>query len=149
MLRLHRISPYMNDNYDECKKNFERFLYTKSPTLFKKLDNSRHVFYTKSHTLDVTGFSWNFWIWHLCSKSMTLCVAWRFYISIARHFAKARQFAIRFYIKKSGTFALRGFSLNFWNLHRWVYYKIQCTLRDIFILKKQTTLRYVAIYKEP
>ena len=29
---------------------------------------------------------------------------------------RARQFAIRFYIQKSGTFALREFSLNFWNL---------------------------------
>ena len=31
---------------------------------------------------------------------------------------KARQFAIRFYIQKSGSFALRDFSLNFWNLRR-------------------------------
>ena len=28
---------------------------------------------------------------------------------------KAREFALRFYIQNSGHFALRNFSLNFWN----------------------------------
>ena len=56
------------------------------------------------------------------------------------------------FIQKSGTFELRDFSLNFWNLWRGGdinFWKKQCTLRDIFILKKQCTLRCVAIYKEP
>ena len=62
----------MNENYDDChhrkktgtfidtKSNlFLRnvFIYAKSQTLLKKLDNFRYVFYTKSDTLDVTGFS--------------------------------------------------------------------------------------------
>ena len=48
----------MNENYNHChhrktkrtfiykkQKNCETFLYTKSQTLFKKLDNFRYVFY--------------------------------------------------------------------------------------------------------
>ena len=33
-------------------------------------------------------------------------------------FQKARQFALRFYKQKLGNFALRNFSLNFWNLQK-------------------------------
>ena len=53
---------------------------------------------------------------------------------------------------KFGSFALRNFSLNFWNLRRrgGIYLlNKQYTSRDIFILEKQWTLRYVVIYKEP
>ena len=65
---------------------------------------------------------------------------------------KARQFAIRFYIQKSGTFALRNF---YWTFEicgaggGHLLIKKRCNLRDIFILKNQYSLRYVAIYKEP
>ena len=65
--------------YTQKAKNCEIFLYTKSQTLFKKLDNFRYVFIYKN--LDTSQ--------------------------------KARQFAIRFNIQKSGTFALPDFSLNF------------------------------------
>ena len=46
--------------YTQKAKNCETFLHTKNQTLFKKLDNFRYVLYTKSHTLDVTGFYENF-----------------------------------------------------------------------------------------
>ena len=60
---------------------------------------------------------------------------------------KGRQFAISFYIQKSGTFALHNFSLNFWNLRRggrFIYSKNNVLCMTFFILKKQCTLRYVA-----
>ena len=76
------------------------------------------LLHPKSHTLDVTGFSWNFWGWHLYTKTMTLCVMWSFYIQKDRHFTKSKTICDTFYIQKFGTFALRDFSLNFWNLRR-------------------------------
>ena len=117
----------MNENYDDChhrkttrtfiytksQKNCETFLYTKSRTLFKKLDNFRCVLYTKSHTLDVTGFSWSFWSWHLYKKSMTLCVTWRFYIKKARHFVKSKTIGDTILYTKSRHFALRNFHWSF------------------------------------
>ena len=64
---------------------------------------------------------------------------------------KARQFAIRFYIQKPGTFGLRDFSLTFSKFAEGgggIYiFKKKSTLRDIFISKKQCTLRYVAIQR--
>ena len=110
----------------KVKKNCETFLYTKSQTHFKNLDNFRYVLYTKSNTLDVTGFSWKFWTRHLYTKSMTLFVTWRFYIQKARHFAKSKTICDRFFKQKSGTFALRNFLLNFWNLRRgWDIYSLK------------------------
>ena len=97
-------------------------------------------------------FLWNFWSWHLYIKSMTLCVTWRFYIQKARHFSKSKTICVAFLYTKSRHFALRDFSLNFWNLRRWgggFIFKMQCTMRYIFILVKQYTLRYVFIYKNP
>ena len=133
------------------QNNCETFLYTKSKTIFKKLDNSRYVLYSKIHTIDVTGFLWNFWSWNLYTKITTLCVTWRFYIQKARHFAKSKTICDTFLYTKSGTFALCNFSLNFWNLWRggaFIHLK-KCTLRENFILKKRCTLRYVTIFKEP
>ena len=48
--------------YTQKAKQIAKHLYkyTKSQTLFKKLDNFYYVFLYKSHTLDVTRFSWNF-----------------------------------------------------------------------------------------
>ena len=65
----------MNENYNDChhqkttrtfyihkkQKNCETYLYTKSPTLFKKLDNFRYVFiYKKQDTLRHGNFHGNF-----------------------------------------------------------------------------------------
>ena len=76
---------------------------------------------------------------------------------------KAGQFAIRLYIQKSGTFTLRDFPLNFWNLRRgegnlfikktmyfaWHFYiEKQCTLRFVAIYKESDTMRYILICKK-
>ena len=52
-------------------------------------------------SITLRDFSWKFWSWHLYTKSMTLCVTWRFYIQNTDTPKKERQFALRFYIKKA------------------------------------------------
>ena len=113
----------MNENYDDChhrkitrtfiytkiKNNCETFSYTKSQTLFKKLDNSRYVFiYKKLYTWRY-GIFMKFLKLAIICKNMTLCVTWRFNIQKLDTSQKTRQFAIRFYIQKPGTFALHNF----------------------------------------
>ena len=49
------------------------------------------------------------------TKSMTLCVTWRFCIQKDGHFAKSKTIFVTFYIQKYGHFALPDFSWNFWN----------------------------------
>ena len=60
----------MDENYDDChhrkttrtfiftkcKKSCETFLFTKSQTLFKKLDSFRYAFKYKKRYIDVTEF---------------------------------------------------------------------------------------------
>ena len=58
---------------------------------------------------------------HFHIKTMELFVTGRFYIQKSRHFAKALQYALRFLIQKFWHFALRDFSLNFWNWRRGGY----------------------------
>ena len=68
------------------------------------------------------------------------------------HFTKSKTICFTFYMQKSGHFALRDFSLNFWDWRREVgnvYIQKQCTLHYIFICIKQSTMRYVFIYKKP
>ena len=117
----------MNENYDDChhrkttrtfiytisKKSCETFLYTKRQTLFKKLDNFRYVFIYKKRYSDVTGFSWNFWSWHLYSKSMTLCVTWRLYIQKVWHFAKSKTICDTFLYTKIRHFSVTRFFIEF------------------------------------
>ena len=43
--------------YTQKAKKIAKHFYIQNPDTFKKLDNIRYVLYTKSHTLDVTGFS--------------------------------------------------------------------------------------------
>ena len=111
-----------------------------------------HPYSTKNHTLDVTVFSWYFWRWHLYTKSMTLCVIWRFYIQKARHFAKRKTIWIMFLYSKIRQFALHDF---YWIFKFFggggvfIYWNNQCTLCHILISGKHFTLRYVAIYKYP
>ena len=96
---------YMNENYDDYHRrktthknqnNCETFLYTKSHTLFIKLDNSGYVFiYKKPYT----------WRYGIFMKFLMLASIYKKHDTSQ----KARQFALRFYIQKSGTFALRDF----------------------------------------
>ena len=82
-----KIGLYMNDNYHDChhrktrrmfiytksKKNCQTFLYTKSHTLFKKLDNFRYVFiYKKQYTLRYSIFMKFLKLAFICKKHDTL-----------------------------------------------------------------------------
>ena len=140
----------MNENYNDChhRKTTRTFLYTQKAKKIAELfytQKARHFsksytipvmfLYTKSHTLDVTGFSWNFWSWNYIQKSWHFSLREVFIYKKLETSQKAKQFAMRFYIPKSGTFALRNFTLNFWNLRRGGGH-LQCTLRDIFIFWK-------------
>ena len=95
--------------------------------------------YLKRKTLYFTRFSWKFRTWHLYTKSITLCVSWLILYKNLDTSQEASQFALRFYIGKSRHFGLRNFSLNFWNWRR---------SGDMFIRKKQSTLRYIFILKK-
>ena len=125
------------------------FIYKKRDTFQKSRQFPLRFYIQKAINFTFRDSSWNFWSWHLYTKSMTLCVTWCFYIQKARHFAKSNTICDTFLYTKILHFAFRDFSLNFCNLRRGGDLFKKCTLRDIFILKKRGTLRYVAIYKEP
>ena len=132
MVRLFILT--VNENYNDCHqwKRMRTFLYIpKAKILWSVfiIQKSRHFaksktisitcLFTKCRTLYDTRFSWNFWISRLFTRSMTLCVTWRFLYFKKRFTSKkSRQFSIYFYIQKSGHFALRDFLLNLWNWRR-------------------------------
>ena len=117
-----RWLPSSKDNahayiHKKQKNIVKRFIY-KNPDTFQKarqfplrfyIQKAIHLTLRDFHEISEVG---------IYTKSMTLCVTWRFYIQKARHFAKSKTICDTFYIQKSGTFALRDFLLNFWNLRR-------------------------------
>ena len=120
------------------EKNCETSLYIKPDTFQKARQFPFRFIFKKQYTLRYGIFHEIFWSWHLYSKSMTLCVTWRFYIQNGRHFAKSKTIWDTFLYTKIWHLALRDFSLNFWNLRRgW----------DIYVLKKQCTLRDILYWK--
>ena len=113
----------------------------------------RYVFIYKEHdTLRYAIFHENSEVVICIKKSWHFTLRDVFIYKKTETSQKARQFALRFYIQKSGHFALRNFSLNFWNRRRGggiFIGKKQYTVRYIFICKKQCTLHYVFTYKKP
>ena len=106
--------PSAKDNVYVCickkQKKCETFLYAKSQTLCKNQDNFCYVFiYNKHDTLRYTIFLWNFWSWYLYTKSITLCVKWRFIYKNPDTLKKGRQFALRFYMQNMDTFRCATF----------------------------------------
>ena len=91
--------------------------YIKKPGHFSKSKTICITFYIqKTRNFRLRDFSWNFWIWHLYTKIMSLCVTWRFYTQNGRNFEKPRKFALRFNIQKAGHFALHDFFIKFLKL---------------------------------
>ena len=132
----------------KSKNNCETFLYTKIRTLFKKQDNFRYTFiYKKARHFTLRDFLWKFWSWHLDTKSMTLCVTWRFYIQKARYFGKSKTICVIIFIGFFNFVFIEFLKLveggGHFNMQK------KCTLRYICIFKKQWNLRYVFIYKKP
>ena len=97
------------------------YIYTRIQTLFKKQDNLRYDFIHKNpDTLRYAIFHEFFEIGiYIDTKSMTLCVTWRFYIQEARYIEKIRTICVTFFtIQKEWHFTLRNFSWNFLNWRR-------------------------------
>ena len=93
-----------------------------------------------------------FWSWHLYTKSMTLCVTWRFYIQKARHFAKSKTIFDTFLYTKIKHFCVTRIFIEFLKFAEGgghVFIKKTMYFVWKFYIEKQDTLRYVATYKEP
>ena len=118
-------------------KKCETFLYTKSQTLFKKLDNIRYVFiYKKPYT----------WRYGIFIKFLKLEFIYKnhdtlryvtFYIQKARHFTKSKTIWDTFLYTKIRHFYVTRFFIEFLKFSEGGIFieKKQCILRDIFILK--------------
>ena len=100
------------------KKLLNVFIYKKQDTFQKARQFPLHFYIQKAIHFTLRDFSWNFCSLYLYTKSMTLCVTWRFNIQKARHFAKTKAICDTFLYTKTRHFVLRDFSLNFWKLLR-------------------------------
>ena len=140
-----------------AKDNVHVFIYTKSkktPNVFiyKNPDNLKkarqfplRIYIHNARHLRLRDFLWKFWSWHLYTKSMTLCVTWRFYIEKPWYFAKSKIICVTFLYKKIRTLYVTQFFVEFLKLAEeggnFYLPKKQCNLRYIFTCKKQCTLR--------
>ena len=129
MVRLFILT--VNENYNDCHqwKRMRTFLYIpKAKILWSVfiIQKSRHFaksktisitcLFTKCRTLYDTRFSWNFWISRLFTRSMTLCVTWRFYILKTLHFEKIKTIFHIFLYTKIRTFCVTRFFIEFMKL---------------------------------
>ena len=95
----------------KAKQIAKQFIYTKKIDTLKKQEICVMFYIQETKHFKACNLSWNYLSWHLCTKSMTLCVTWRF-IKKPDTSQEARQFELRFYMKKNGHFALRNFHKN-------------------------------------
>ena len=118
---------YMNENYDEChhKKKCVRLYTIKAKKLLNVLYKKKAYIFQKARQFPLCFYIQK--AIHLTLRDFHEILEVGIYIQKALHFAlrdvfiykkvdtsqKARQFAIRSYIQKSGTVVLRDFSLNF------------------------------------
>ena len=108
--------------YTQKAKQLWIVLIYKKPDTFQKTRQFPLRFYIqKARHFMLRDFSWNFQSCHLYTKSMTLCVMWSFIYKKHDTLQKSVQIIIRFLYTKIRHFALRDFSLNFWNLRRGVH----------------------------
>ena len=128
----------MNENYHDChhrktkrtfistksQKNCPTFLYTKTQTLFKKLDNLRYVFiYKKQYTLRY-GILMKFsHLAFICKKHDTFRYV-TFNIQKARHFAKSKTICDTFLNTKIRHFCVTRFFIEFLKFPEWGGYQL-------------------------
>ena len=113
--KIQRARFYMNKK----QKHLRTAFYIQHPNTLQKSGQFALCFYIQnSWHFTLRDFSWNFWSWNLYTKSWHFALRDVFIYKKPDTSKKARQFVIRFYIKKSGHFALRNFSLNFWDWDR-------------------------------
>ena len=176
----------MNEDYDDSHhwKTTRTFIYTKSKKLrnvliYKKPDTFQKArqfplrFYIqKALHLTLRDFH-EFFEVGIYTKSMTLCVTWRFYIQKSGHFAKSKTICDTFLYTKIRHFCVTQFFIDFLKFadgggHLFIkknnvlcvtfsywknnalcvtlLYKEPDTMRYILISKKQYTFIYVHIY---
>ena len=132
------------------------YIYTKSKTIAKKifiyknadiLLKARQVglqFYIqKARHFMLRNFSWNFWGWHLNTKSMTLCGTWRFYIKKIRHFTKSNTICVTFFLTKIWTLYVTQSCIEFLKLAEggWHFYiNIPTHFESHFYIQKKHAL---------
>ena len=110
----HDRMPTCTFIYTKIIKNCETFLYSKSLSLYKKLDNVRYLFFIqKAINLTLGDFHEIFEVGVFIQKALHFALRDVFIYEKLDTSRKARQFAKRFYIQTYGTFELRDFSLNF------------------------------------
>ena len=139
--------------YTKSKKMRNFYLYIHKGRHFPKSQAICVTFlFTKIPTLYVTRFFMKFLkLEFIYTKSMTLCVTWRFIYKNSDTSKKARQFALGFYIQKAWQFALRDFSWIFEIGGGWGHFYKQKTMNLAlnFYMQKRCTFRYVFIFKKP
>ena len=95
-------------------------------------------------------FLWKCWSWNLYTKSMTLCITWRFYIQKPTYFFKNDNlryvFIYKFWTLYVSRFFYWIFVIRGWGGEIFICKKL-CTFNYIF-MQKQYTLRYVFVYKK-
>ena len=85
--------------FSKINKNAKRlYIHREQDTLQKARQFPLRFYIQKSWHFTSIDFLWNFWSWHLYTKSMIFCVTWRFYIQKAGHFAKRKTICVAFYI---------------------------------------------------
>ena len=104
----------------------------------------------KSRHFTSRNLSWEFWDYHLYTKSTKLCITWRFYIQKARHFAKRKTICITFLNTKFQRFCITQFLIEFLKLvegggHFYMQKYLQFVLR--FYMHKQCTFCYILFTK--
>ena len=93
----------------KAKKKLRNVFIYKNPDTFQKARQFPLGFCIKKRYTLRYGIFMKFWSWHFYAKSMTLYVTWSFIYKKLDNSQKAIQFEIRFYIQKSGHFALLDF----------------------------------------
>ena len=96
--------------YTKRRKKLQNVFIYKKPDTFQKIQKFIHLTLRDFHeTFEVGIYIQK--AWHFALRDVLICKK-------LDTLQKARQFAIRFDMQKSGTFLLRDFSLIFWNLRR-------------------------------
>ena len=124
--------------FTKSKNMCNVFIYKNPDTLPKAIQFALRFYIQKNRHFTLRGFH------EILEVGIYIQKVWYFAlrdISIYKKpdtSQKARQFVLFFLIQKSGHFAFRDLSLHFWNWWRG---------GDIFLCKKQCTLRYIFICK--
>ena len=92
-------------------RNF--FIYKNPDTLQKSRQFPSRFYIQKARQFRLRDFSWRIWSWHLYTKSMTLCVKWRFYTQKSRQFAKMQDNLRYVFTKKNWTLCVTRFFIEF------------------------------------